>query len=136
MQRGRWRAKVEPLCWCRTCADPNLCSAAALPAWWVARPRPMYSHGSTWPQACLKLGQPPPSLDWIYLSTSDTCFKLCQGHERDSWKDIPSSAFGLLSPTLPLLKSLRIYHSVKEKNDWSLSFHPLAWEKWKCCAGL
>lgn len=78
----------------------------------------------------------PHHLTGSALSTSDTCFKLCQGHEGESWKDIPSSAFGLPSPTLPLLKSLHIYHSVNEKNGWSLNFHPLAWEKRKCCTGL
>lgn len=51
------------------------------------------------------------------------------GHSRHLLLD-------LLSPALPLVKSLHIHHSGKGKIDLSVNFHASAWEKRKCCTGL
>lgn len=42
----------------------------------------------------------------------------------------------LFSPVPPLLSSLHVHHSVKEKIGLSLNFHASAWVKCKCCTGL
>lgn len=115
VQRGRWRVKVEPLCWCRTYAA--LTRALLLlcqPGGWPGL-GPCTATAARGRRPGRNLVSLPHHLTGSALSTSDTCFKLCRGHEGDSWKDIPSSAFGLLSPTLPLLKSLHIYHSLKKQ---------------------